>query len=157
MRHKWDTGANLRRLYEQRIGDSMTQKEFGRRIGISQSMVAQILSGDRAMPIDLAPKFAKELRCSIYDISPEMADYIKDELLPVLGKGLRRAAVVLLTLLLWQFQPSDALASVSHNIFSAPEHFAKALNLIHIVRRWAKWLIRLCELKDWGITKLSHC
>lgn len=84
----------LKRLYEQRVPADMTQKDFGRRHGIgSQSMVAQYLNGDRPLNFEAAVKFAKALGVSVYDISPEMGDWIKEELLPVLGKALRRAAM----------------------------------------------------------------
>ena len=105
--------VTLRRLYDRRIGDSMTQKEFGRRYGIgSQSMVAQLLNGKKPLSIEAARKFAAAFDCTIYDICPAMGDYIKDELLPVLGKALRRAAmlaaIVLTASLLQYSKPANA-------------------------------------------------
>lgn len=140
MRHAWDASANLQRLYRERIEPRMTQKEFGRKVGISQAMVAQILSGDRSLPLDLAPEFARELNCTIYDICPEMGDYVKEKLLPVLGKALRRAAVVLMAIVAQQLQPSDALASTLHNPLSGFLSSSKSLSyytlwaIIHFVR-----------------------
>lgn len=142
MRHKWHAHANLQRLYQERIGDSMTQKEFGRRLGISQSMVAQILNRDRTLPLDLARKFARELDCSIYDICPEMGDYIKEELIPVLGKALRRAAVVLAALLFQFSQPSDANAkAASHNYF-----YGRDLTAITIVKSFLAAVLRRLQM-----------
>lgn len=90
---------NLRRLYRERVGDSMTQKEFARRHKIGgQSMVAMILSGAKPLPIESAPKIAKALRCSIYEICPQMAEFISDELVPALGKSMRRGGAAMLAL-----------------------------------------------------------
>jgi transcriptional regulator with XRE-family HTH domain len=42
--------VRLKRLYKERIGDSMTQEDFGKRYGIgNQSMVAQYLNGTRPL------------------------------------------------------------------------------------------------------------
>src|SRR5207249_4580862 len=77
---------NLRRLYRERAGD-LTQAQFARRHKIGgQSMLAQILSGAKALPIETAPKLAKALRCTIDEMCPEMAEFIRDELMPSLGK-----------------------------------------------------------------------
>jgi transcriptional regulator with XRE-family HTH domain len=119
MRHRWTSDHKaLRRIYDARIGERMSQRDFAKRVGISQSMVAQLLSGDRPLPIDLAHKLARELGCTIEDICPPMAAYIREEVIPVLGKALRRAAVVLLAFLLQQFASPDANAALSHNVFS---------------------------------------
>ena len=90
-----DAHGRLKRLYEQRVPKGMSQKEFGKRFGIgAQSMVAQYLNGDRPLNFEAAVKFADALGVSIYDISPEMGDWVKDKLLPVLGKAYRRAAMI---------------------------------------------------------------
>lgn len=146
MRHAWNASTNLQRLYTERIEPRMTQKEFGRQLGISQAMVAQILSGDRALPLDLAPAFARELRCTIYEICPEMGDYIREKLLPVLGKSLRRAAVVLLAVVLQQFQSPGAAASVLHNQSCFPYLSSKSLtkytlHAIRLARMAVLWLM----------------
>lgn len=132
----------LKRLYDERIGDGMSQKEFGRRYRIgSQSMVAQYLNGDKPLNYDAAAKFAKALDCTIYDICPEMGDALKLEIFPVLGKALRRAAMFLLCVLLQQFAPSDALAmSTSHNV-NPGFFYSKLLNSIHIVYYWLLQLL----------------
>lgn len=129
---------NLRRIYRERVGDSMTQAQFAKRYKIGgQSMIAQILSGAKALPIETAPKLADALRCTIGDICPEMDEFIRNELVPALGKALRRAAMVILTIGLFQFAPSDAYAStIYHNAADEAHFFVKLLNTIHIVRQW---------------------
>lgn len=110
---------NLKRLYRARVQE--TQKEFAERHDIGgQSMIAQILSGAKALPIETAPKLARALHCSIDEICPEMAEFIRHELVPNLGKALRRVAVLLAALLFQQLQPSDATASVLHNSNYSP-------------------------------------
>ena len=75
----------LKRLFDERHGD-ITTKQFGIKHGIgSQSMVWQYLNGHRPLNFISAAKFAKGLRCTIYDISPEMAETVRQEILPVLG------------------------------------------------------------------------
>ena len=97
----------LRRIYDERVPPDMTQKEFGKRYGIgNQSMVAQYLSGNKPLNYRSATKFAYALRCTIFDICPEAAE----ELYPILGKPLRRAAAILVCLLAQPFIPSDANA-----------------------------------------------
>jgi transcriptional regulator with XRE-family HTH domain len=79
--------ANLRlkRLYDARVR-GMNQDEFGAKYGIgSQGMVSQYLTGHRPLNLEAAAKFARGLRCTIYEISPEMAETIRHEILPVLG------------------------------------------------------------------------
>src|SRR3990167_11385625 len=111
--------AKLKRLYDQRIGNSMTQAEFGKRYGIgNQSMVAQYLNGTRPLNYDVAAKFARALGCKIEDFCPEMANSLAYDILPFVGKTLRRAAVCLLVFLAQGFVPSESNAT-SHNYFSA--------------------------------------
>lgn len=82
-----DAHTRLRELYEARVPAGMTQKEFGQQFGIgSQSMVAQYLNGTRPLNFEAAAKFATGLRCTIHDISPEMAAALESDILPVLGK-----------------------------------------------------------------------
>ena len=103
----------LSALYWERVPPGMTQKEFGKRYGIgSQSMVAQYLTGARPLNFEAAAKFAKALHCTIFDICPEMAE----EIWPVLGKPLRRAAAILACLLAPFFTPSDANAYPTFDI-----------------------------------------
>jgi transcriptional regulator with XRE-family HTH domain len=103
----------LKRLYEDRIRDSLSQEEFGREYGIgTQGMVWQYLNGYTPLNIEVAWKFAEGLRCTIKDISPQMDDVIRDRLLPALGlKSWRRvAALALLTLILPQIVPDASAA-----------------------------------------------
>lgn len=78
--------TRLKALYDERAPKGMTQKDFGKAYGIgSQSMVAQYLNGDRPLNFEAAAKFAKGLRCTIHDFSPEMAEALKADIMPVLG------------------------------------------------------------------------
>lgn len=96
MRTNFYASENLRRLLEERAS-SMTQAQFAKRYKIGgQAMLSHILAGRKPLPLDTAKKLAHALHCTIYDICPEMADYIADEVLPALGKALRRAAALLL-------------------------------------------------------------
>ena len=120
----------LRALYDERVPPGMTQKDFGKRYGIgSQSMVAQYLSGARPLNFEAAAKFAKALHCTIFDICPEMAE----EIWPVLGKPLRRAAAILLFLLAPFFAQSDANAYQLFNI----KHTEYTLEFKRWLRRFA--------------------
>lgn len=131
--------ARLRRLYDERIGDSMTQAEFAKRYRIgSGAMLTMLLNGKKPLSIEAAAKLAEGLRCGIYDICPEMGDYLRDSVLPRLGKALRRAAMVLLAIAAQQFAPRDATAGVVlHNVFSengASSVPVKEVSKIHIVQ-----------------------
>jgi transcriptional regulator with XRE-family HTH domain len=116
---RWgDAHIKLRRLFDERAG--LSQQDFAKRYGFgTQGMVWQYLSGHRPLNYEAAAKFAKGLGCKIDDFSPEMAAALREEILPVLGKSLRRAAVVLLAFLLQQLASFDAKASgFSHNVDS---------------------------------------
>lgn len=95
-KNRWpDAHIALKRLYDARVPEGMTQKEFGAKYDIgTQPMVWQYLTGYRPISYDVAAKFARGLRCTIYDISPEMGESLQLEILPFLGKALRRAAVL---------------------------------------------------------------
>src|SRR5688572_845879 len=84
---RWpDAHARLRRLYQERIPAGMSQAEFGAAYGIgTQGMVWQYLNGYTPLNFEAAAKFARGLRCTIHDISPEMAAALKADILPVLG------------------------------------------------------------------------
>lgn len=87
----------LRRLYNERVPKGMTQAEFGEVYGIgTQGMVWQLLSGYRPLSFETAAKFAKGLRCTIADISPDMARAIKTDILPVLGRVAVKSAIFFL-------------------------------------------------------------
>lgn len=92
---RWpEAHTSLRRLYEERVPTGMTQGQFGARYGIgTQGMVWQYLNGYRPLNIEAAAKFARGLRCTIQDISPEMAAALQRDLLPVLGNKVLRAAL----------------------------------------------------------------
>ena len=117
---RWpEAHVRLQQLYKQRVGD-LTQKEFGERYGIGTAgMVWQYLNGYRPLNVEAAARFAKGLRCTIEDISPEMANALKADILPYLSpKHLRRVATLaILALGLSGALPSqDAHAkSGSHN------------------------------------------
>jgi len=118
---RWsDAHHRLKRLYEERVPEGMTQKEFGRLYGIgSQGFVGQLLNGTRPLNYELAAKFARALHCTIYDICPEMDAAMRNELMPYLGKALRRAAMVLLALTLQPFHgESRAESGILHNSIS---------------------------------------
>jgi hypothetical protein len=84
----------LKRLYTERVPSGMTQEEFGNEYGIgTQGAVWQYLNGYAPLNVEAAAKFAKGLRCTIHDISPEMATMLERDLLPVLGAKMLRAAL----------------------------------------------------------------
>lgn len=86
----------LKQLYDSRAPKGMSQEEFGKTFGIgTQSMVSQYLSGHRPLNYEAVAKFAKGLRCTIADISPELAMRLKAEILPVLGRVSLKAALLL--------------------------------------------------------------
>ena len=145
MRTNFYASQNLRRLYKERVEQisDMTQEQFAKRYKIGgQSMLAQIMSGAKPLPIDTAKKLATALRCTIYDICPEMADYIRDELLPALGKGLRRAAALLLCIFIPSlFVPPDANAFNIKNYTPAFNRQVSDYNA-HWRARLRRWLAR---------------
>jgi transcriptional regulator with XRE-family HTH domain len=152
-KNQWASAhVRLKRLYEERVPEDISQRKFGRLHDIgSQSMVAQYLNGIRPLNYEVTAKFARALRCTIYDICPEMADSLRDEILPVLGKSLRRAAACLLALGLAQLTPSDAYAQFDNKKIT-PASFSKSLSLLHIVhlslRSIARTLVRLLTPAD---------
>lgn len=90
----------LKKLYEDRVPNDMSQAEFGSLYGIgTKAMVWQYLSGYRPLNFEAAAKFAKGLRCTIADISPEMARKLKADILPVLGRVSIKAALALVLVL----------------------------------------------------------
>lgn len=103
------THVRLKRLYSERVPQDMSQEDFGRIYGIgTQGMVSQYLNGIRPLNIEAAAKFARGLRCTIHDISPEMAKALRSDILPVLG----RAALVVLFVAGGSLSPPPALAGV---------------------------------------------
>ena len=97
-----DAHINLKRLYDERVKE-LTQGEFGKKFGIgTQGMVWQYLSGRRPLNVEAAAKFARGLSCTIFDISPEMAEELRQDVVPVLAprswwkKTLAKAATLLI-------------------------------------------------------------
>ena len=120
--HRWpDAHIRLRKLYDQRAPKGMSQEEFGAAYGIgTQGMVWQLLSGHRPLSFESAAKFAKGLRCTIADISPEMAEELKREILPVMGprawlKAAAKAAMLAL-LIIPPLLPSKAEAAFNISV-----------------------------------------
>lgn len=90
----------LKKLYEDRVPKDMSQAEFGSLYGIgTKAMVWQYITGYRPLNFEAAAKFAKGLRCTIADISPEMARKLKADILPVLGRVSIKAALALVLVL----------------------------------------------------------
>lgn len=133
---RWtDAHTRLRQLYEERVPKGMTQAEFGKTYGIgTQGMVWQYLAGHRPLNIEAAAKFARGLRCNIRDISPEMADALESEIVPMLGaKALKRAVAKIALLFmaaLFYAPPAPADAAVK---ITAPVYYVK-------LRRWLQRL-----------------
>jgi transcriptional regulator with XRE-family HTH domain len=130
----------LKRLYEERVPEGMSQGDFGKRFEIgNQSMVSQYLSGHRPLNYDAAAKFAKGLRCTIADISPEMAKRIRLEIFPVLGRVSVKAAIALAL-----FIPPYAAdkAEASFNII---------FDRVHIALRWLRIFLRMRALPNTAI------
>lgn len=130
-----EDNARLRRLYLERVPKGMSQAQFGKINGIgSQSMVAQHLNGDRPLTFEAASKYAAGLHCTIYEISPSMGDAISS-FLPVLGRPLRHAAVLLLAVLAF-IGPTDTSAmAISHNCsYSSPPKYTMIDRIKHFFR-----------------------
>lgn len=116
----------LKRLYDERAPTDMSQAEFGSIYGIgTKAMVWQYLSGYRPLNFEAAAKFARGLRCTIADISPDMARKIKTEFLPVLGRVSVKAALMLMLVGVPALVPTKAEAA-----------FNITLTKIHIAWRW---------------------
>ena len=102
----------LKQLYDERVPTGMSQAEFGEVYSIgTKAMVWQYLTGYRPLNYDAAAKFAKGLRCTIADISPEMARKLKADILPVLGRVSLKAALALMLLGVPPFMPDKAEAA----------------------------------------------
>lgn len=138
LKSRWpDAHVNLRRLYEERVQD-MTQAQFGKKYDIgTQPMVWQYLNGHRPVNYEAAAKFARGLRCTIYDISPEMADSIKDDILPYLGRALRRAAVLACFAIAPLTAPAPADAAVFGSSRPPTVYYVKWMARL---RRWGQAL-----------------
>ena len=133
--NRWDAAhLALRRLYEARVPAGMSQAEFGAEFDIgTQAMVWQYLSGYRPLNYEVAAKFARGLRCTIRDISPEMASSLETEILPMLGRKVRKVATVAAVAILCAQAPQPAKATILHNI-------DLNMHCMRMVRRLRRWL-----------------
>lgn len=126
----------LKRLYVERVPEGMSQEDFGKAFDIgNQSMVSQYLSGHRPLNFEAAAKFARGLRCTIADISPDLARRLRVEIIPMLGRVSVKAALVLgLGALL------PGLSGESHaspfNLIRTGSFFASSADRVHIIVRW---------------------
>ena len=120
----------LRKLYAERVPEGMSQEQFGKAFGIgNQSMVSQYLSGHRPLNYDAVGKFARGLRCTISDISPELARRLRVELVPLLGRVSLKAALALVFV---------GFALIPPKVEAA---FGFNINKVHIAfRRWLSYL-----------------
>ena len=127
-----DAHRALKKLYEERVVPTgMTQEQFGAMYGIgTQGMVWQYLSGTTPLSLEAAARFARGLKCTIYEISPSMAEELKTEIMPVLGPkswwrlGGKAAMIALVALLV--LPPAPAHASFSVNV-AAFVYYVKSL------------------------------
>lgn len=139
--NRWpDAHVNLKRLYEQRAPKGMTQEEFGATYNIgTQGMVWQYMNGHRPLNVEAAAKFARGLRCTIQDISPEMAAALQRDVLPVLGSKILRAALakaaMVMVFAVPPLIPTKVEAAVLHNVFSQA--------VIRIVVEALRWISTL--------------
>lgn len=58
-------GGNLKRLRE---GKGLTQEGLAKRVGISQTMVAQVERGSKTLTLPTADAVCKALGCTLYDL-----------------------------------------------------------------------------------------
>lgn len=133
---RWgDAHIRLRELFNKRAG--MSQQEFAERFGLgTQGMVWQYLSGYRPLNYEAAAKFAKGLNCRIDDFSPEMAESLRAEILPVLGRTAVKAAILIALLL-----PPLIADRAEAAILKSSDQLCITLNS---ARSWlASWLARL--------------
>lgn len=129
---RWqDAHIALKRLYDERVPKNMSQEEFGALYEIgTQGMVSQYLKGTTPLNFEAAAKFAKGLRCTIHDISPEMARALQRDILPVLGHGilkaaLAKAALVFIVVGALPYPSTTQATDLSNNI--GPAYYVKWL------------------------------
>jgi len=93
---EWYVSPNLKRLYKERIkAKGISQAQFAEVSGIgSQTLISMLLNRDRSITPQNAVKFCEMLQCTMHEVCPEMAEFMAKELLPHLGKALRRAAML---------------------------------------------------------------
>lgn len=157
-KNRWpEAHIALKRLYDARVPNGMTQKEFGAKYDIgSQGMVWQYLTGYRPLSYEAAAKFARGLRCNIYDISHEMAESLQVEILPFLGKALRRAAMYAALAVLPAIMPSTADATQVHDFARSESQLCIMSNLVRAF--WHRCCIAILQfLTIIGMTRKTFC
>lgn len=127
---KVSDAERLKKLYEERVPTGMSQAEFGAKYGIgTKAMVWQYLTGYRPLNYEAAAKFARGLRCTIADISPDMARKLKTDIFPVLGRVSVKAAIALM-LAVPPLLPTKAEAAFNISINQ----------ITHCMRRALRWM-----------------
>lgn len=94
---QWYASKDLRRMVDRwmaltgkRQGDLPKEAD----LDITGEMLSMIIKRRRTLTPRNAVGIAKALHCSIYEICPEMAEFVIRDMVPVLGKALRRAAAI---------------------------------------------------------------
>ena len=149
---RWgDAHVRLRKLFDERAG--MSQLEFAERFGLgTQGMVWQYLSGYRPLNYEAAAKFARGLNCRIDDFSPEMAESLRQEILPVLGRAAKLVAKAALFLV---FLLPPLLADRSH---AATHNAGFARNVSVVCIRLNSLLISaLRHIRGAAASVLTNC
>jgi transcriptional regulator with XRE-family HTH domain len=154
-KNRWpEAHVNLKRLYDERAPSGMSQAEFGAQYDIgTQGMVWQYLHGHRPLNFEAAAKFAAGLRCTIHDISPEMAEALKVEIVPVLGpKWFLRAAaaktVIALMLVIPLLLPTKSFAGTIFSTMGQAVYYVKSF-----VRRF--FCLKAVQHRDF-LTGIRH-
>ena len=131
-----DAHVNLKRLYDERTTNDLTQGEFGKKYGIgTQGMVWQYLSGRRPLNVEAAAKFARGLGCTIYDISPEMAEELRHDVVPVLApRAWWRKTLAKVSMVILAASPSMAPTPADASNGTQVVYYVKS-----ILRRLAWW------------------
>lgn len=134
----------LKRLYEERAPKGMTQEEFGATYGIgTQGMVWQYLNGHTPLSLEAAARFARGLRVTIQDISPDLAAALQRDILPVLGPKVLRAALAKAAMVAAFIGLAAALPYPSSS--QASDLFHKVRSAYYVKsRRWnLRWLFMI--------------
>jgi len=59
-------GKNIKRL---RLKKKMTQMELGNKVGVTDSMIAQLERGTKTLTVPLGKEIAKVLNCNLEDLA----------------------------------------------------------------------------------------
>jgi transcriptional regulator with XRE-family HTH domain len=135
---RWgDAHVKLKELFDARAG--MSQQDFAERHGLgSQGMVWQYLAGYRPLNYEAAAKFARGLGCRIDDFSPEMAESLREEILPVLGRAAKLATKAAMVLAL-AVPPLLVSSEAKACFFKAP---SQVHIMVNSVCRWLRRFLR---------------